>query len=516
MLTTTPEWSQTRRVQSLRVIESDSLGPPVPGATDEGLEIPRRRWLTFAPVAVLIALAGFTTYVFWPGHMSSDTLSQIESVRTGRFFDWHAGVLMALWRPFWLVGVGVTAVFFASVCTFVLGLYSTLRVAFGRAGATAATVVLVVTPQIFGYLGYFGRDQWFASLLMAAIGAISFAARSSGRARRVGMVIAFIALCLMLAARQNGFGFGFPIAVALVGVVLAEGDSAPGAIRALAIRAGHASRLTRGAYYVVSGVVVLIAAVLVNTGVARLAGVERTHPEQAVYLFDLATMSARRGEVLLPPEVFPAQDVRLLRQTYNPYSVEPLLFGDAAILEFPVGSDQVSVLRSRWLDAVRADPIDYLRGRWKTWTRQIGWSGHVWWIFHPYVDPNPWGYEIEHDAVNDVMQEYMTSFTSDPWLGGNDLFRIWPYLLVCCGGLVMLRRRSDVRLVGWACAGALAHESTLFLGTMGVQYRYNYPVVLVALITASIGMRSAWQAVIRRRDGLAPAVDDRATDSAPS
>src|SRR5687768_15146519 len=85
-----------------------------------------------AAVALLLLLPIITVAVsFWPGHMSADTLSQIQQVRTGDFTNLHAPLLMWIWRPFYLhLGAGPGWVLTAQLLTFVLGCYLVLRAAF--------------------------------------------------------------------------------------------------------------------------------------------------------------------------------------------------------------------------------------------------------------------------------------------------------------------------------------------------------------------------------------------------
>jgi len=427
----------------------------------------------------LVVVSFAITYAFWPGHMSSDTLSQIDAVRSGKINDWHAGLLIVLWRPFWLLGVGVTPVYFLSVCTFVLGFASIIRLLVPRAVACLYASVLVLTPQVLGYLGYFGRDQWFVSLLMGAGGALALASRRAGWCKILWLLVALAGISLLMGARQNGIPFA--LALMLPWVELA---SPHGIVRRLLAWLRCDGRRWRTRVVHVSLAVGLTGGlVVVNSSITRAAGVGRSHPEQATFIYDLATMSTRRDEILLDAALFPAQDLALLQAQYNPYSVDPLLFGTSALIPFPVQPADFSALRSAWLRAIRADPVDYLQGRWHIWTRQIGWSGHTWWFFHPYVDPNPWGYEIEHRTADRYVQHYLRWFDSGPWLDGGDLLRPWPYLLMAALGLLFLRSsRPQRRFVGWLCVGAIGYEVTVFVGAMGVQYRYSLPVVITGLL----------------------------------
>ena len=54
---------------------------------------------------------------------------------------------------------------------------------------------------------------------------------------------------------------------------------------------------------------------------------KRTYPQQQLFEGDLANMSLRTGQVLLPSFVFPAQNLDVLHQHDSPFTALPLLQG---------------------------------------------------------------------------------------------------------------------------------------------------------------------------------------------
>lgn len=193
----------------------------------------------------------------------------------------------------------------------------------------------------------------------------------------------------------------------------------------------------------------------------------------------------RSGENLLPSEVFPSGQMSELRTYYNRYSIDPLLFGQDAPLTFPVAEPTVVRLRNLWLQAIREHPVEYMRAKWQMWTRQIGWSGAPWQVYHAGVDPNPWGYKIAHPRLNRAVIHYLERF-GPPRLTGAGLERVWVYFVPLGAGVLLYTRskRPAHRIIAWLCVGAFAHVLSVFFGAMGVQYRYSYPVVIVAAVAA--------------------------------
>ena len=131
----------------------------------------RSRRQRLAAVFVLLAAASAHSVVVWPGRMSSDTLTQISLVRAGTYTDWHASLLLVLWRPFWLLGVGPGWVTWASTVTFLFGLYALLRGVWPRALSVVVALAICAFPPVLGHIGYLGRDLWYTALFLVAAAA---------------------------------------------------------------------------------------------------------------------------------------------------------------------------------------------------------------------------------------------------------------------------------------------------------------------------------------------------------
>lgn len=412
--------------------------------------------------------------VAWPGHMSSDTLAQIDSVRSGRYNDWHAPILSALWRPFFRLGVGPGWVLVASTVTMCVSSYLLLRTSLRRRGAALCTAAIVASPQVLGYLLVLSRDTWFTALLLASFAALATLHRYP---RRTLVAVAFAALWLALSSRQNALPAGLVAALAAFDTV---GLGQQLATRVRALR-GPVARVG----FRLGAAVVVLLSILGTQWVARAAiDVERRAPEQALYIYDLANLSVRARRVLFSPSVYPAQDLDLLERRTNVYSVNPLLFGDGAPIPFPVPPSALDDLRRDWRHAVKTYPVAYSRIRWKQWTRQIGWSGNTWWIYHPEVDSNSWGYKTRFDSIDDGVGEYVEAFASNDNLDGGVVHRVWVYMTVnSLAALLLFSRESRRRTIGWLNLAVLAYAATFFVGAMGVQYRFSYPNVVVALLS---------------------------------
>ncbi len=433
--------------------------------------------------AVLLVLGSLHSLVVWPGRMSNDTLIQIAALRDGSYTDWHAGLLLVLWRPFWLLGVGPGWVTWASTIVFLFGLYSLVRCALPRAAAVVATVLVLAYPPVLGHLGYLGRDLWYTAFFLAAGAALLRLTRVSGRTSRITWAVAVVAgVWLLVASRQN--------AVPAAGVLLwaAVSSGGPWSWLGRFDRSVGAVPLRGRVVRALVALVAMLALLGTQWGVKRLFQVRGTHPEQATYIYDVAALSLRERSVLFSPEVYPAQDLARLEQRWSTDGVNPLLFPPEPLIVFPLPPSAVPVLRQDWLSAIRDHPRGYLAIRYQLWTQQIAWRANTEWIYHPGVDPNEWGYTIANPSLDEQLQRYLRASASNPQLTGGPLYEIWIYLLVTAMGLAYLGHgRRDRQMLGWLCLASLAYQATIFLGAMGIGYRLTYPAVVLSLPIALVG-----------------------------
>ncbi|MEO8695213.1 MAG: hypothetical protein ABI658_16930 [Acidimicrobiales bacterium] len=459
---------------------------PVQAEPEIRVPTERRRvdWPLVAVVGVLVLYVGVISFIAWPGHMNIDTIGQIEEMRTGPITDWHAGLLLHIWRPFWRLGYGIGWAFATTLLAFVVGIYSILRVRLARVAAVIGTLLIVSFPPVLGFAVNFGRDQWTTSLALATFGALAWAMRSVGRRRNFAFGVAIVMGLLMLMARQNAVTFAIPCIGAALSVCgpwrrlgRFDIDAERGrSLLAIGVRVGLAG-IT--AFVAVFGLLIT----------QKVAGVKSTRPEQATYLWDLVAISHRSGEVLLDETVFPSQDIAVLDKYFDPYNIDTVLFVKDPPIRFPVPPDHVDELRSEWLHAIRKYPLVYAHERWQMWTRQIAWSGDAWWIFHPFIDENPWGtkFTFERPKLDHRLQQYLYMFTKSDQ-HGNVTHRVWIYLLGAVVGLAGLRSKvRSRRFVGWMCVAVLLYQASVLFGTMGVNYRYSYPCVVLVLCVAVIG-----------------------------
>ncbi|ADB53867.1 hypothetical protein [Conexibacter woesei] len=443
----------------------------------------RRAALEYAGVAAIFVLVTAVVALgFWPGRMNADTLVQIAQIRGNYYTNHHAPILQALWRPFFVNGAGPGWVLTAQTLCFMSGAWLIFRLTFRRVPAALAAAVVAFTPPTFGSLGLIGRDVWFLSLLLLSFGLVATAYRCAGRKRTLVCVGAVLAAWLALAARQNAAVSVVVPIVAVAFLVLRNWRGDRWGARGLVVRS------------VAAGVLATLAMMMSLTVVKDAIGVTPAYPTGSLFAYDLAMYSLDDGTNRFPASILPQRDMTQIQQLANVDSANALVASPTSPIRWPISKHVDGVLQDAWIDRVTADPLGYLRIRTRLFLRQIALTRDAVWTYHPFIDPNPWGYRTTFPWANDIANDYEDAF-ADAQLNGNTVFAVWIYLLASAVAVVLcLRRRTTVRvLIAGLAAMPLLYQAGLYFGAMGTIFRFEYPAVVLGTIVMVFGVQRAWQ-----------------------
>jgi hypothetical protein len=257
-------------------------------------------WRALAPWLLMgLTLLGFSL-AFWPGHMNNDALAMIGQARgTYELNDHHSPILVWLWKLAWPV-LRPGSVLVLQVAAVLAGGYLVARAAFGRIGAALVSIAACLSPPVFGNLGGISRDAWFLGFLLLAFGFLVLAARSPDR-RKLGLWGALAFSVLTMFARQNAAAAVIVVAVGGFAILLGS-------------RFAERARLIRWGAPFAAGVAAVVLVLGVQVGATKATGAESVHPEQYLYLYDLAGLSVRDGENDFPSDVYSGK-VSTLAQT---------------------------------------------------------------------------------------------------------------------------------------------------------------------------------------------------------
>lgn len=463
-----------------------------------------------AYVILLLGIAAICL-LHWPGRLDGDSLATIREIRSGWISDQRSPVLTWAWRQAYrLTQVGPGFVLLAQTTALTAGLYLLLRSVLKRAVAAVLAVLVLFAPPTFGFVGLVGRDAWFTACALLALGLGVAAVRWTGRPQRIAVVLAVIAAATAIAARQNGFTAVLPIAVALTPTALGL-VRGPARLRALAGRRPRATAITVATLATVGALGGTVVA-------AKLVVDNPRHPQIWTQLYDLGYLTLQRDEQLIPslPRTHqPVQTPAEVRDRWqNTTSIFMRFDPD---LNFAPGSapkaltdDMAVKIGDAWRTAIVESPVDYIRGRFGLWKRQLGIGHAPWYSMVLENQPNPWGYDgPAFPELGELAADYANHWGAWPGsLTGGTVHHVWIYLLVAVFGLAFALPRfpPQVRMLGALSAAAVGLQVGLFFLAPSVQLRYQTLTIYAGLIVfcAAVRMLLARMRPLGRRASARP------------
>ncbi|HTW35442.1 MAG TPA: hypothetical protein VMD53_12565 [Rhizomicrobium sp.] len=471
------------------------------------------------PPAAWLLIAGFVlcAAVNLPGHLSYDSVMQLNEGRRGFYANWHPpmmswllGVFDWLWPGTALFALCDMALFFGSLGA-LLFLSSPARGAReahdrgGDAKFTASFIVLalvLLTPQVLLYQGIVWKDVLFANLSIAGFAALAVAGEKWERRRlRFGLLVAaFLLLSVATLVRQNG-GVVLPAAAAALAWIAWQ-KSSPRKIRATFL---YGMSALAGA---------AVAVVAMHAALAlRIPG----DPSPAVafrllQFYDLIGALKAKPALALPYFDDDDTDLEQLMRTdgvrlYTPERNDTL--AQSARLQRAYFQSPDETIPEEWERLVAVHTGLYLRVRaevfrWIVLTPDLAacrpvFSG----IDGPANVMAKLGLAKRFDARDAALDFYAKRFMGTP------VFSHAFFLALALIALVFLfarRTPSDIA-VAFMLLSTLAFTLSFFVISIACDYRYLYFVDLAAMAAAfhlSLDWRSAWAALHDRSVAISP------------
>ena len=429
-------------------------------------------WERSAVAAILVAPVLLIAWSFWPGMMSPDSFTEIAQADTGVFNNQHAPLLTALWYPLYQLGFGPGWILLAQVAAVASGSYLLLRSALEPKAAALVAALIMISPVVFGMLGYFSRDVWFTAFVLLAFGsAVRFVREDR---RTVWLVIGVASCWLALAARQNAP----PVVVLALGIFAA--GLVPATVRMRPLWVAGAALLAT--------LVMMGSQVLANS----IIGTEDVNPEQVTMSHDLLEISYAVGENLVPPSILSDRTMKPIRGYRNPQFTGPFVFGEAAPAQFPLPEAKMEDLREAWRSAITEHPWAYAKQRFDMTRRLLAAGYRANWIYYPQIDANAFGLTVRNPEANAQARDYVEGF-ADPALTGGILYTLWVYQLAALVAAAYLWRRvrtPEAKVVALLAVATVGLQAGLSVSAPGAEYRFEFPMVVWSLIAVACAVAS--------------------------
>jgi hypothetical protein len=431
-------------------------------------------------LAALILGFAVVVAVNWPGHLSFDSLVQLNDGRTGRYHTWHPPIMA------WMLGVGDRLLRGPGLFTaFDAGLFfaSLAALAIGRRGVSwtgpIAAVVLLLSPQVLIYQGIVWKDVLYANASIAGFVALylSDAAARRRRTRVLLLSLAFAALALAALARQNGAVSALIGALAVGWTTLRRaGPDWRRAIGPALGRAGLALALTA----------VVVAGVSAALDTRRIDDPGDAAQFQALQQFDLIGGVAHDSRVdlsALEPPGLAARVRAAAARSYTPARVD-------TVVQIPGLSDALTQdnkgVSKAWRAMLRDHPGAYVAHR-----RDVFW----WTLFTPDLAQclpvftgvdgpprlvNALGLVNHQDARDLALEDYASHFYATP-VFSHGTYGLAALLLL---GVLARRGRPGDAAMAALLASALAFTACFVIISFACDYRYLYALDLSVMVAA--------------------------------
>jgi hypothetical protein len=441
-------------------------------------------------VVAPFAIGAVVTFLaFFPGHPTGDTDDTYLQARGEvPIENWHPTANIVIYRfvlSIWDHPAAILALQCALIWGGLLGIAVAMRRRWGRPAARYL-VPIGFLPIVFNYLGALMKDTLSAGLTVVAI-ALLLVERTTARHR--GWLLLGAALCLWPAYLVKISAL--PIVVALMGYI--------------AWRAGVHRR--RGAVLLVPLSVAVLAFVVASPRMVDDAlDAKDAQLEHALELFDLVGITHYSetnvlGRTLLPPDRL---DDVVDGPCYDPGTWDPMGWrGRCSFITrnaLPIWD--TDALHQRWLDAIVAHPVDYVRHRVNHFVTFAMRPGTNQFYYHDVNDQLEW--VASHNVVMDAYDAVLSRTST--WPHTRAIF--WELTTVVLLVVLVRRRRSDRAgpfdpvLIATMVGNLLFYASWLVIGVSS-EFRYSYTVILTCLIAGAL--------LLAERLGATAAVRSRPT-----
>lgn len=426
-------------------------------------------------VAVMIAVAAFQLYAFYPGVVTPDTVAQWSQALVGRFDEWHPPATAWLWSRLMPFGPGTAPVLVFDVALYWggTGLLADALRRRGRVRSMVAVVLLAAMPIPLGQMGAILKDPLLAASCLVVAGLLL---RYGEGPRWLPRVLGAALLVFATATRINAVFATVPLLVALMPVRWS------GSLPRLVV-AGAAAAVT-----------LLTGSWLIDTVALHP---HRSRPIFSLVNFDLAGIVAR-GRPDVYPGLDPAVAARMTALCYSPRQFNPTFAERCNVAEDGLriradaaGAAPVSI----WLHAIRTAPLAWAAHR----IAHVNWN----WRFFVGCVPDDAVYAMttENDYGIGFMPNRATRVigTAARWLAWSPLGRPATWLAICTGLLLVAPHLPSRRFVTALALSALGYGGAYALVSVAPDLRYNLWTMLAGAIALIVATSELWEANIARR-----------------
>ena len=294
-------------------------------------------------------LAASQAFLFFPGVVDSDSVSQYESFHLGPVKDWHPPAMTRLWQGLEAIGlVGSGPLFLIHLALFWSGI-TLLATALARRGqrlAAAGVVGVALIPPVFAWNTLVIKDTELTALLVAATGIVGWYRLGDRRVPTAAAIAAGALLAFAVLVRANAVFAVLPLA----GLLATSGPR----------------RISRGLIAITAVAMLFLLSPIINRDIFRA---QEAHAGRSLQLFDIAG-TAHFAHLPTIPHVAPAAWAAAeQRGCYTPYFWDK--YDTDQFCPWIAKALMPRPLLRDWLTIVAAHPAAYAEHRLRHWNTTL-------------------------------------------------------------------------------------------------------------------------------------------------
>jgi hypothetical protein len=420
----------------------------------------------------------FTLAVYYPGFMSSDSISQLESAREGVTNNGNPPMMAYIWRVLDHIIPGPGGILILNTGLFWLAL-AAIAAAISHSSLIKSVLLVFCGfwPPIFGLIGIIWKDVGMHSFFLAAL-----ACSLHGNQKRRLRLLALSTIFLWLAGsyRYNAFVAAIPMVVlnSITAVPLLRARY-PLQSACLAVRGLERACIVGGTIAICTGM---------SAGISFVNNYKVSEGRlwQTILLYDLAGISVCEGTNLLPEETTLKSGVTIedlkkiyvgghLGSIYNP-EVRTLLGSpdpsSAAVVSTDISRESVF---DRWLLEATDHPGCYLYHRSRVAASLLVTNtGRPWYPYQMGILPNRYGITFHPTPLSDRVLSLLPFFAYSTCLYSAWAYHVFLLLVVFAAWLLPFRHALEMCVV--ATSGLIYAATNLLFAASG-DFRYNNWVI---------------------------------------
>jgi len=443
------------------------------------------RTLSTVMVFVLAALLGVvTTFIFYPGLMSFDSIYQYRQVVGDLAVqNYHPPIMVYVWKlGHAIMGPGGLLVinqcmYWAAIALIGIGVHQNWLI------RLFVVLVLGLLPPLWIHSATIWNDVGVMSAFLLVVGC-SLLLRDTGS--RWVLVVGLVALFYGLSAKHTGLPAAIPLFFLLSDAWFQSRGLQPVSATPPWLRVSVLA-------------VSAMASMILASFLVGSIGVEKSTKWPTIALWDLAAVSLAEDRLLIPESVLNykgktgAETLALLRGSFSPEVNGPLV----EVVNFFPGEEAQKELLQDWLSLPRLYPDSYFTHRAQVFGRLLG------------VPPYPVHLAFEHRIIDNDLGLRLLNKDSGffnfaiKWVSRSvdtPLYKSWVYfalLLLClCYSLASLFRANafDARVLVYLALSGAAYVLPLFIVAPAADFRYTLWMVACSAVMACIIICRFWLA----------------------